>query len=77
VNTKVVINNHVLITNETNGRFCAEHKQPEMVDVISNVANMKVVIKGRISITQMKQVEDFVKNIKNMIWLMLTQKVYS
>jgi hypothetical protein len=34
-NTKVVINNHVLITNETNGRFCAEHKQPEMVDVIS------------------------------------------
>jgi hypothetical protein len=25
---------------------------------------MKVVIKGRISITQMKQVEDFVKNIK-------------
>jgi hypothetical protein len=44
-NTKVVIKNHVLITNETNGRFCAEHKQPEMVDVISNVANMKVVIK--------------------------------
>jgi hypothetical protein len=51
-----------------------QNTKPEMVDVISNVANMKVVIKGRISITQMKQVEDFVKNIKNMIWLMLNTK---
>jgi hypothetical protein len=63
--------------NETNGRFCAEHKQPEMVDVISKCCEYEGCNKGRISITQMKQVEDFVKNIKNMIWLMLNTKVYS